>query len=195
MPTKITKKDVFVSRSWGAGGMPFSVLYMNPHGPRSNHAVVSTSSKFIDICIWVWVSFLNVFIMEVYVYINSVSTTRIERDDREFDVVRGTSQFAHRFTKRPIYRTTEKTILDHPATVYIVRLGSFREIKAGSGGRARAKMTIVISSWKWGKMRREVREKARERGRERSILVIQIAKCKQNIVNLQTPLIHSNIQD
>lgn len=25
-----SKKDVFVSRGWGAGGMPFSVLYMNP---------------------------------------------------------------------------------------------------------------------------------------------------------------------
>ena len=41
MPIKITKKDVFVSRNWGAGGMPFSVLYMNS---RSNHAV-ATSSK------------------------------------------------------------------------------------------------------------------------------------------------------
>lgn len=28
--TKTFKKDVFVSRGWGAGGMPFSVLYMNP---------------------------------------------------------------------------------------------------------------------------------------------------------------------
>lgn len=27
---KETKKDVFLSRGWGAGGMPFSVLYMNP---------------------------------------------------------------------------------------------------------------------------------------------------------------------
>ncbi|XP_011881449.1 PREDICTED: uncharacterized protein LOC105569530 [Vollenhovia emeryi] len=45
MPTKMTKKDVFVSRSWGAGGMPFSVLYMNPHGPRSNHAVATTSTS------------------------------------------------------------------------------------------------------------------------------------------------------
>lgn len=35
---RMTKKDVFVSRSWGAGGMPFSVLYMSPHGPRGNHA-------------------------------------------------------------------------------------------------------------------------------------------------------------
>nr|XP_008191773.1 PREDICTED: uncharacterized protein LOC103312581 [Tribolium castaneum] len=25
-----TKKDIFISRGWGAGGMPFSVLYMNP---------------------------------------------------------------------------------------------------------------------------------------------------------------------
>lgn len=31
------KKDVFLSRSWGAGGMPFSVLYMNPHGTRQTH--------------------------------------------------------------------------------------------------------------------------------------------------------------
>lgn len=46
MPAKITKKDVFVSRSWGAGGMPFSVLYMNPHGSRSNHALVTTSSEY-----------------------------------------------------------------------------------------------------------------------------------------------------
>ncbi|XP_012526741.1 uncharacterized protein LOC105831278 [Monomorium pharaonis] len=41
MPTKIMKKDVFVSRSWGAGGMPFSVLYMNPHSSRSNHATLT----------------------------------------------------------------------------------------------------------------------------------------------------------
>lgn len=34
---KPVKKDVFMSRSWGAGGMPFSVLYMNPHGTRPNH--------------------------------------------------------------------------------------------------------------------------------------------------------------
>lgn len=40
--TRITKKDVFVSRDWGAGGMPFSVLYMNP---RSNHAVTATSTS------------------------------------------------------------------------------------------------------------------------------------------------------
>ncbi|XP_072755813.1 uncharacterized protein [Anoplolepis gracilipes] len=39
IPTKIVKKDVFMSRGWGAGGMPFSVLYMNP---RSNHAVATT---------------------------------------------------------------------------------------------------------------------------------------------------------
>ncbi|TGZ57314.1 uncharacterized protein [Temnothorax longispinosus] len=45
IPTKITKKDVVVSRSWGAGGMPFSVLYMNPHGPRSNHAVGTTAAS------------------------------------------------------------------------------------------------------------------------------------------------------
>ncbi|XP_039303647.1 uncharacterized protein LOC120357450 [Solenopsis invicta] len=47
MPIKITKKDVFVSRSWRAGGMPFSVLYMNPHTSRSNHAVATTLSKYM----------------------------------------------------------------------------------------------------------------------------------------------------
>ena len=35
---RLSKKDAVVSRSWGAGGMPFSVLYMNPPGPRGNHA-------------------------------------------------------------------------------------------------------------------------------------------------------------
>lgn len=35
---RLTKKDVATFRSWRAGGMPFSVLYMNPHGPRGNHA-------------------------------------------------------------------------------------------------------------------------------------------------------------
>ncbi|XP_011685460.1 PREDICTED: uncharacterized protein LOC105448513 [Wasmannia auropunctata] len=43
MPIKLTKKDVFGSRSWGAGGMPFSVLYM--HGPRSNHVVATTMTS------------------------------------------------------------------------------------------------------------------------------------------------------
>ncbi|XP_034934906.1 uncharacterized protein [Chelonus insularis] len=33
---RLVKKDSFVSRNWGAGGLPFSVLYMNPHGSRSN---------------------------------------------------------------------------------------------------------------------------------------------------------------
>ncbi|XP_015523684.2 uncharacterized protein LOC107227145 [Neodiprion lecontei] len=33
---RIAKKGVFTSRGWGAGGMPFSVLYMNPHSSRSN---------------------------------------------------------------------------------------------------------------------------------------------------------------
>lgn len=42
IPIRTTKKDVFVSRGWGAGGMPFSVLYMNP---RSNHAVTATSTS------------------------------------------------------------------------------------------------------------------------------------------------------
>lgn len=36
--TRLSKKDVLMSRSWSAGGMPFSVLYMNPHGSRGNHA-------------------------------------------------------------------------------------------------------------------------------------------------------------
>nr|CAD7259515.1 unnamed protein product [Timema shepardi] len=32
------KKDVFMSRGWGAGGMPFNVLYLNPHkSPVMNH--------------------------------------------------------------------------------------------------------------------------------------------------------------
>lgn len=34
---RLSKKDVVMSRSWSAGGMPFSVLYMK-HGPRGNHA-------------------------------------------------------------------------------------------------------------------------------------------------------------
>jgi len=46
IPTRIMKKDAFVPRSWGAGGMPFSVLYMNPHGPRSNHVTATSSSKY-----------------------------------------------------------------------------------------------------------------------------------------------------
>ncbi|KAK2583286.1 hypothetical protein KPH14_009291 [Odynerus spinipes] len=36
--SKTIKKDSFLSRGWGAGGMPFSVLYMTPHGSRLNHA-------------------------------------------------------------------------------------------------------------------------------------------------------------
>ncbi|XP_046837133.1 uncharacterized protein LOC124432320 [Vespa crabro] len=36
--SKTIKKDSFLSHGWGAGGMPFSVLYMTPHGPRLNHA-------------------------------------------------------------------------------------------------------------------------------------------------------------
>ncbi|XP_076661145.1 uncharacterized protein LOC143365055 [Halictus rubicundus] len=35
---RLPKKDVVMSRSWGAGGMPFSVLYMSPHGLRGNYA-------------------------------------------------------------------------------------------------------------------------------------------------------------
>lgn len=33
---RLAKKDVFMSRGWGAGGMPFSVLYLNPHNARAN---------------------------------------------------------------------------------------------------------------------------------------------------------------
>ncbi|XP_078039672.1 uncharacterized protein LOC144471475 [Augochlora pura] len=35
---KLPKKDIIMSRSWGASGMPFSVLYMSPHSLRTNHA-------------------------------------------------------------------------------------------------------------------------------------------------------------
>ncbi|KAF7380035.1 hypothetical protein V1477_019118 [Vespula maculifrons] len=38
VPSKTIKKDSFLSHGWGAGGMPFSVLYMTPHGSRLNHA-------------------------------------------------------------------------------------------------------------------------------------------------------------
>lgn len=41
----ISKKDVLMSRSRGAVGMPFSVLYMNPHSLRGNHANKKISSK------------------------------------------------------------------------------------------------------------------------------------------------------
>lgn len=34
---RISKKDVFMSRGWGAGGLPFSVLYMNAHNSRNNN--------------------------------------------------------------------------------------------------------------------------------------------------------------
>lgn len=43
--TRLSKKDVLMSRSWSAGGMPFSVLYMNPHGSRGNHAGKKILSK------------------------------------------------------------------------------------------------------------------------------------------------------
>lgn len=43
--TKETKKDLFVSRGWGAGGMPFSVLYMNPLYSSKAPATVETSYK------------------------------------------------------------------------------------------------------------------------------------------------------
>ncbi|KAF3423207.1 hypothetical protein E2986_12500 [Frieseomelitta varia] len=42
---RLSKKDAVMSRSWGAGGMPFSVLYMNPHGPRGNHASTSQQQE------------------------------------------------------------------------------------------------------------------------------------------------------
>ncbi|XP_076749739.1 uncharacterized protein LOC143422737 [Xylocopa sonorina] len=35
---RLSKKDAVTSRTRGAGGMPFSVLYMNPPGSRGNHA-------------------------------------------------------------------------------------------------------------------------------------------------------------
>ncbi|XP_076245103.1 uncharacterized protein LOC143185750 [Calliopsis andreniformis] len=35
---RLSKKDVLMSRSWSAGGMPFSVLYMSPHGSRGSHS-------------------------------------------------------------------------------------------------------------------------------------------------------------
>lgn len=35
---RLSKKDGVMSRNWSAGGMPFSILYMNPHNPRGNHA-------------------------------------------------------------------------------------------------------------------------------------------------------------
>ncbi|KAL7294152.1 hypothetical protein TKK_0012176 [Trichogramma kaykai] len=46
-----TKKDVFMSRGWGAaGGMPFSVLYMTPranHGPNAGGSSPSSSDLAI----------------------------------------------------------------------------------------------------------------------------------------------------
>ncbi|XP_011315493.1 uncharacterized protein [Fopius arisanus] len=42
---KPVKKDAFNARSWGAGGMPFSVLYMNPHGTRMSHPTPDTPKK------------------------------------------------------------------------------------------------------------------------------------------------------
>ncbi|XP_014474682.1 PREDICTED: uncharacterized protein LOC106744430 isoform X2 [Dinoponera quadriceps] len=42
-PVRIMKKDGFGSRNWGAGGMPFSVLYMNPHYSRSNAATTRST--------------------------------------------------------------------------------------------------------------------------------------------------------
>lgn len=45
---KTFKKDVFVSRGWGAGGMPFSVLYMNP-SHSSKAPAIETVRKPTDI--------------------------------------------------------------------------------------------------------------------------------------------------
>ncbi|XP_043278540.1 uncharacterized protein [Venturia canescens] len=42
MSPRPVKKDVFMSRSWGPGGLPFSVLYMNPHGVRASSYRPST---------------------------------------------------------------------------------------------------------------------------------------------------------
>ena len=44
-PNRLSKKDVFTSRGWGAGGMPFSVLYMSPHNSRNNHGSSPGSHK------------------------------------------------------------------------------------------------------------------------------------------------------
>lgn len=42
---KQSKKDVFVSRGWGAGGMPFSVLYMNPSYSSKAPSTIENSYK------------------------------------------------------------------------------------------------------------------------------------------------------
>ncbi|XP_063981995.1 uncharacterized protein LOC135165020 [Diachasmimorpha longicaudata] len=42
---KPVKKDIFVSRTLGAGGMPFSVLYMNRHGTRLSHPSTSDNRR------------------------------------------------------------------------------------------------------------------------------------------------------
>lgn len=39
------KKDMFISRGWGAGGMPFSVLYMNSSFSASKAPALETSVK------------------------------------------------------------------------------------------------------------------------------------------------------
>lgn len=55
---RMSKKDTVMSRSWGAGGMPFSVLYMNLHGSRGNHASKKIFKKdrnrMIHYCIDIW---------------------------------------------------------------------------------------------------------------------------------------------
>lgn len=35
IPDTEAKKNIFVSRGWGAGGMPFSVLYLSPHSSKA----------------------------------------------------------------------------------------------------------------------------------------------------------------
>lgn len=39
------KKDMFISRGWGAGGMPFSVLYMNSSFSSSKAPALEASVK------------------------------------------------------------------------------------------------------------------------------------------------------
>lgn len=41
--SKTVKKNVFISRGWGAGGMPFNVLYLNPS--HSSKAPITDSNK------------------------------------------------------------------------------------------------------------------------------------------------------
>lgn len=47
--SKTIKKDSFLSHGWGAGGMPFSVLYMTPHGTRLNHAASIATGEHLSL--------------------------------------------------------------------------------------------------------------------------------------------------